>query len=138
MDADAPAWLIAILDLLSFILSRPPPRYTPGRMRSNGKKNPVRLLRAVGLVEGVSFLLLLGVAMPLKYLAGVPQAVKVVGWVHGVLFMAYGAALLWTWAAARWPARRAGLALVAALVPFGPFLIDRRMRGWEGEWGGEG
>ena len=58
--------------------------------------NPIPLLRAAGLAEAVSFLVLLGVAMPLKYLAGMPQAVKVVGWAHGLLFMGFCAALLLT------------------------------------------
>jgi integral membrane protein len=98
-------------------------------------KNPVPLLRAVGLVEGVSFLVLLGVAMPLKYLAGMPQAVKVVGWAHGVLFMAFCVALGWTVVAAKWPLSRAGLVLGAALLPLGPFLIDRRMKQYEAESG---
>ena len=78
--------------------------------------------------------MLVGVAMPLKYLAGVPLAVKVAGWVHGVLFMALVIVLLWTWAAARWRAGRAGLVLAAALVPLGPFLIDRRMRAYGEEF----
>ena len=44
-------------------------------------------LRTVGLLEGVSFVLLLTVAMPLKYAAGMPMAVKIAGWIHGGLFM---------------------------------------------------
>ena len=52
-------------------------------------RSPIGRLRAVGLAEGVSFLLLLGVAMPLKYAAGYPQAVRIVGWVHGLFFMGY-------------------------------------------------
>jgi integral membrane protein len=84
-------------------------------------------LRWIGKIEGISFLVLLGIAMPLKYLAGQPLAVKLVGWAHGVLFVAFLAAL--------WSARRdAGLSLrlsalvfVASLVPFGPFLIDGRL-----------
>jgi len=74
--------------------------------------NPIPLLRRVGQIEAVSFLLLIGVAMPLKYLAGQPLAVKIVGWAHGVLFVIFGCALL----------------------PFGPFVVDRRMREWEGEF----
>ena len=50
-------------------------------------------LRRIGYAEAISFLVLLGVAMPLKYLAGMPMAVKVVGWIHGVLFVAYCFAL---------------------------------------------
>ena len=97
------------------------------------KRNPVLLLRATGLAEGVSFLVLLLVAMPLKYFAGLPAAVKVVGWAHGVLFIAFVAVLLYTTVVARWPLSRAGLVFVAALLPFGPFLIDRRMKGYEAE-----
>ena len=47
----------------------------------------IRQLRIIGLIEGVSFLVLLGIAMPLKYLAGMPRAVSAVGMAHGVLFI---------------------------------------------------
>ncbi len=96
--------------------------------------NPVRLLRTLALVEGASFLVLLGVAMPLKYLAGMPMAVKVFGWAHGVLFMAVVAVLVWTMIAARWPLARGALVFVAALVPFGPLLLDRRMKDYAAEY----
>ena len=46
-------------------------------------------LRVIGLLEGISFLVLLGVAMPLKYVWDEPQAVRGVGMAHGVLFLAY-------------------------------------------------
>ena len=84
-------------------------------------------------MEGVSFLLLMFIAMPLKYLAGMPMAVKVVGWAHGILFVLFGMALLWTWIAARWPIARVTLVFIASLLPFGPFLIDRRMKTYEAE-----
>ncbi len=96
--------------------------------------NPIPLLRRVGQIEAVSFLLLIGVAMPLKYLAGQPLAVKIVGWAHGVLFVIFGCALLRVWIAARWPFFRVVLVFIAALLPFGPFVVDRRMREWEGEF----
>ena len=54
----------------------------------------IRTLRILGNVEGVSYLLLLGVAMPLKYAFGLPLAVKIVGMAHGVLFLAYCALLV--------------------------------------------
>ena len=50
--------------------------------------NPVRRLHLLTLVEGVSTLVLFFVAMPLKYFAGKPEAVKIVGWLHGILFVA--------------------------------------------------
>jgi len=89
---------------------------------------PIGRLRAVGWMEGASFLLLLGVAMPLKYLADMPMAVKVVGWAHGVLFIAFCAALLQTMRNRRWAIGRAALGLVAALLPFGTFVFDRSLQ----------
>lgn len=88
-------------------------------------------LRSVALVEGVSFLLLLGIAMPLKYLAGMPGPVKVVGWAHGVLFVVLVAALAHAVVARGWTMGRAAVVFVSALLPFGPFVVDRRMHAFE-------
>ncbi len=87
----------------------------------------IELLRRVGKLEGVSFLVLLGIAMPLKYLAGMPLAVKLVGWAHGVLFVALVVVLLRAQRKAQLPLKQAALVFAAALLPFGPFLIDRRL-----------
>ncbi|HRJ73190.1 MAG TPA: DUF3817 domain-containing protein [Terrimicrobiaceae bacterium] len=94
-------------------------------------KSSVHRLRLLALTEGVSFLLLLGVAMPLKYLAGVPAAVKIVGWAHGLLFAALCLLLLRVTLEERWPLGRAVMVFVAALLPFGPFVIDRRLKHYE-------
>lgn len=87
----------------------------------------IERLRRVGKIEGVSFLVLLGIAMPLKYLAGLPLAVKVVGWAHGVLFIALLVVLWRATRDARLPLGQAALVFLAALLPFGPFLIDARL-----------
>ena len=87
-------------------------------------KTPIGRLRLVGLSEGVSFLLLLGVAMPLKYIAGLPIFVKVVGWVHGGLFVLFCVALVHAATKRRWPLLRTGQLLLASLIPFGTFLVD--------------
>jgi len=97
--------------------------------------NPIPILRKLALVEAVSFLVLLGIAMPLKYLAHLPMAVKICGWIHGILFIAFCVALFRAWVEARWPISRAATLFIAALLPFGPFVIDRRMRQWEAEFG---
>jgi len=91
-------------------------------------KTSIGRLRAIGLVEGVSFLVLLGIAMPLKYLAGLPQAVTVVGWIHGLLFVAFCIALTQAHHDAKWTAWRSGVILIAALLPFGPFVVDKKLR----------
>jgi integral membrane protein len=95
--------------------------------------NDVRRLRILTLIEGVSTLVLFFVAMPLKYFAGRPEAVKFAGWVHGMLFVAVMALLVWVMWRRRWPLGRGVLVFISALVPFGPFLMDRRMRGYEAE-----
>ena len=97
-------------------------------------KNPVQFLRTAALVEAISFLVLLGIAMPLKYAAGMPGAVKVVGWVHGILFVIFCLALAQTFFSARWPIGRAALVFVGALVPFGPMLLDSRMKRYVAEY----
>ena len=89
----------------------------------------IRQLRLLGMVEAVSFLVLLGIAMPLKYLAGQPAAVSVVGMVHGMLFLVYVIAIGYATMSMRWPRRRAALLVAAAFVPLGPFLMDHWLRG---------
>lgn len=90
-------------------------------------------LRMASLVEATSYLLLLLVAMPLKYMAGVDMAVSVVGMIHGVLFLM----LIWLLARARmeasWPSSRVWLLGLASLVPLVPFFLDRRVRAWIAE-----
>lgn len=90
--------------------------------------SPLGRLRLTALAEGVSYLVLLFVAMPLKYLFSMPLAVRLVGTAHGLLFIAFGACLLAAWARHRWPVTRPALVLLSSLVPFGAFLMDRSLR----------
>jgi integral membrane protein len=91
-------------------------------------KTPLGRFRAVALLEGLSFVVLLFIAMPLKYWAGMPLAVKVVGMAHGVLFMLYLPSLLEVTVAHRWSLLRVVAAFGASLVPFGTFVLDARLR----------
>ena len=93
----------------------------------------VHFLRIVGLTEAVSYMLLVAVAMPLKYIWGQPKAVSVIGMIHGILFVLFCIALARATIAAKWPFSRAALLFVASLLPFGPFLLDGRMKQWEKE-----
>lgn len=88
----------------------------------------MRLLRFVSIAEGVSYLLLLLVAMPLKYLWGMPLAVKWVGWAHGVLFISLAASVLLAMIIAAVPFKTAFMVGVASLLPTGPFFADRMLR----------
>jgi integral membrane protein len=91
-------------------------------------RTPLDRFRSIALLEGASFVLLLGIAMPLKYLAGMPMAVKVVGWAHGLLFVLYVAALFDVASAAKWPLTRVAWAFLASLVPFGTFVLEAQLR----------
>jgi integral membrane protein len=66
--------------------------------------------------------------MPLKYFAGMPQAVTAAGWVHGILFISFCIALTQAHQDANWSPWRSGSVLIAALLPFGPFAIDKKLR----------
>ncbi|KXU35838.1 hypothetical protein AXK11_05530 [Cephaloticoccus primus] len=93
----------------------------------------MRLVRLVTLVEATSFLLLLAVAMPLKYLAGLPQAVRIVGMLHGVLFLLLCWALLQAVLDERLSAKRALATFAITFVPVAPFFFDKRLKQWEQE-----
>jgi integral membrane protein len=95
-------------------------------------RTPVHTLRMLALTEGISFLILIFIAMPLKYLADLPMAVKWTGWIHGVLFVFFAFALAYVFFKERWPFWRGVLVFVAALIPFGPFLIDKKFKHWGG------
>lgn len=84
-------------------------------------------LRLVGFLEGVSFLLLLGFAMPMKYMAGQPIFVKVIGMAHGVLFLAYLLAIVQAHVEYNWPLKRSALLALSSVLPFGPFVADRKL-----------
>ena len=88
----------------------------------------IKNLRILGNVEGVSYLLLLGVAMPLKYLADMPLAVRIVGMGHGVLFIAYCILLALCMRRFKWSLGFGIYLFVATLIPFGTFVTDRKLK----------
>lgn len=100
------------------------------------KSKAIHRLRVIALTEGVSFLVLLFIAMPMKYFAHMDWAVQIVGWIHGILFIVFCFALLAAMMAARWHIGRAAMVFIAALLPFGPFIIDHRLK--DEEVGGVG
>ena len=86
---------------------------------------PYRRLRWAGRIEGVTLVLLLGVAVPLKRVWGYPDLASVMGPIHGLAFIAYALALAETVSSGGWrPIEIIRTALVA-VVPFGPFFNDR-------------
>lgn len=91
-------------------------------------KNSVWRLRMLGMAEGASYIVLLGIAMPLKYLADLPLAVRIVGMIHGLLFVGFLVALVHAWTDRSWKLALPVKVFIAALLPFGPFVIDRQLR----------
>lgn len=84
--------------------------------------------RKVALAEGISFLALLLIAMPLKYFANLPKAVTVVGSLHGILFIAF---LVVAWEAKKEYGKDFGWiskALIASLLPFGTIVMDKQWK----------
>ncbi len=85
-------------------------------------------LRLTGFAEGVSYVILLFIAIPLKYFAGLPEVVKYTGWIHGVLFILYVAALFQIRVNYPWSFKKLMLSFAASLVPFGTFMMDKQWR----------
>ena len=84
-------------------------------------------LRSIGSWEAISYLLLLGIAMPLKYIWGHPEAVRVVGMAHGILWMAYVGLAILGQADYKWPTKTTAWLFIASLLPFGPFVADAKL-----------
>lgn len=82
----------------------------------------------ISLIEGLSFLVLLFIAMPMKYVLDIPMAVTYVGWAHGILFIVYIYTVFPTASKLKWEFGRTFFALVASVLPFGPFIFDRNLR----------
>lgn len=85
-------------------------------------------LRLLGFLEGISLLLLLFIAMPLKYFLQMPAMVTYVGWVHGLLFVLFMIAVFTIYLERNWPFGKLVLAFLAAFFPFGTFLFDAKLR----------
>lgn len=85
----------------------------------------IKFFRLAGLFEGISLLALLGVAMPLKYKFGLPQAAKVTGWFHGLFFMAYIGSLAFISTELSWSRKKTMVGFIAGILPLGTFFFDR-------------
>ena len=88
----------------------------------------IKILRILGNVEGVSYLLLVFIAMPLKYAYDMPMAVKITGMAHGVLFVAYCMVLALCMKKFSWKLGFGVYLFIATLIPFGTFVTDRKLK----------
>ncbi|MFT5118989.1 MAG: integral membrane protein [Psychrobacter glaciei] len=95
---------------------------------TKGQNSVLKNLTIMGYLEGTSFLLLLGIAMPLKYMLGIPEAVKYVGMAHGALFIAYILMLLIATSKIKMPLWAMPAGVVGSFLPFGPFVFDHLLK----------
>ena len=82
----------------------------------------------IAFAEGISFLTLLFIAMPMKYFMGMPEVVRIVGSIHGGLFVLYVGLLAMLHVRQRWPFSFSSYALLASVIPFGTFMLDKQLR----------
>ncbi len=90
-------------------------------------QNPAhRLFRTVANLEGISLLCLFGIAMPLKYIWHNPLPVRIVGMVHGLLFLTYAYTAYNLSLEESWPKKKFRIAVLASCLPFGVWWFDRK------------
>jgi len=82
----------------------------------------------IALLEGISYLVLLLIAMPLKYWAGTPEAVRFVGSAHGLLFVVYILAAFYLAQQLKWTAWKTLKVMAMSLLPWGPFMVRKKLR----------
>ena len=86
------------------------------------------LFRKIAVAEGISYVVLVFIAMPLKYWADMPLAVKYTGWAHGLLFVLYMIMLIMAWTEYKWSFKKAFIIGGASLLPFAPFWVDKKLK----------
>ncbi|WP_445956007.1 DUF3817 domain-containing protein [Yeosuana sp.] len=86
----------------------------------------LNIFRIVAILEGVSYILLLFIATPIKYLAEDPQYVKLLGMPHGLLFIGYIIIAFIFKSETTWTKSQFGSVLLASIIPFGTFYVDRK------------
>lgn len=83
--------------------------------------------RIIGFIEGISYLVLLFIAMPMKYMMGIAVATKIVGMTHGILFIIFLIILMQAAQKHNFSMKDSIIFFVASLIPFGTFYTDKRL-----------
>lgn len=91
-------------------------------------KTNLKKFRLIAFIEGISYLVLLFIAMPIKYLLGEPIVVKLVGMAHGGLFILFLVLLFITAKEYKWNISFISMAFIASLVPFGTFYLEKKLK----------
>jgi len=86
----------------------------------------LKLFRATAILEGISYLALFGITMPLKYWAEIPEPNKVVGYAHGILFITYILLAFIVWYSNKWSFKKLLIFIIASLLPFATFYVEEK------------
>ena len=86
----------------------------------------VKNFRLISTLEAISFLVLLGIAMPLKYIWHMPQMVQIVGMAHGILFVLYVGGAIYMYKKLNWNMSTLAIVILCSILPFGPFYVERK------------
>ncbi len=97
-------------------------------MTTENKQKLLHRFRIIGIAEGISFLVLLLIAMPLKYLMQIPEAVKIMGWIHGALFVSFIYFAFEVMGSLNKNFAWFLKAFAAAFIPLGTFVFDRQLK----------
>lgn len=97
-------------------------------MNTIGLQKLLHQFRMIGIAEGISFLVLLLIAMPIKYYFRIPEAVKIVGWIHGALFISYIYFAIKVAVALKKNIGWCLKAFIAAFIPLGTFVTDKQLK----------
>lgn len=88
----------------------------------------INVLRLLAIIEGISLLILFFVAMPLKYYYGMPEAVTLVGWMHGILFMGFVFYATLTTFKIKLSERMYFMLIISSMLPFGMVYMDKKLK----------
>lgn len=86
----------------------------------------VTIFRWISILEAISFLLLLFIAMPLKYVWEMPEYVRIIGMAHGILFILYLVGGYWMFEKLDWSVKILFIVFISSVLPFGPFIVERK------------
>jgi integral membrane protein len=90
------------------------------------KDTSVQIFRWISILEAISFLVLLFIAMPLKYIWEMPEYVRIVGMAHGILFILYLFGAYWMFEKLGWSLKILFVVFLSSILPFGPFVVERK------------
>lgn len=94
-------------------------------------ESKIKILRVIAYLEGWSFLVLLFIAMPLKYIVGLAIATKIIGMFHGILFIWFCVALFGAAKEYQFGFKITLMAFISSLIPLGTFIFDRKLKNYD-------